>query len=122
MIEGELIEVAHIECNKLLKSEKGYNGISFPEFWAEGYKKGLAEGRKEKWHDLRKDLSDLPKRDGKYLVAYRNYLNPEEIVTEVLEWEGTFLDEDHKNIPYFDCKDVLVAWRELPKFEEKEDA
>lgn len=114
MTDEKLKELAKLECAKLLKSEKGYNGLSYQEFWAEGVKYGW----KEKWHDLRKDLSDLPKRDGKYLVAYRNYLNPEEIVTEILEWAGAFLDEDHENIPYFDCKDVLVAWCELPKFEE----
>lgn len=68
MTDAELIEMAHIECDKLLKSEKGYNGISFTEFWAEGYKKGLAEGQ-PKWHDLRKDPKDLPDGGRQVIVA-----------------------------------------------------
>ena len=47
MTDEELKELAKLECAKLLKSEKGYNGLSFQEFWAEGYKKGLAELEKE---------------------------------------------------------------------------
>lgn len=47
MTEEELESIAETECKKLLQSEKGYNGISFQEFWAEGAKWGLAEGRKE---------------------------------------------------------------------------
>lgn len=67
MTDGELIEVAHIECSKLLKSEKGYNGISFPEFWAEGYKKGFDEGYKkatERAYERQQDLTDTYIKDG----------------------------------------------------------
>lgn len=59
MTDEELKELAKLECAKLLKSEKGYSGLSFQEFWAEGYKKGLAEG-KPKWHNLMNDPNDLP--------------------------------------------------------------
>lgn len=51
MTDEELKELAKLECTKLLKSEKGYSGLSFQEFWEEGYKKGLAEG-KPKWHKV----------------------------------------------------------------------
>lgn len=47
MTDEELKELAKLECTKLLKSKKGYNGLSFQEFWEEGMKYGLAEGRKE---------------------------------------------------------------------------
>lgn len=47
MTDEELKDLAKLECKKLLESEKGYNGLSFQEFWAEGVKYGLAEGRKE---------------------------------------------------------------------------
>lgn len=47
MKDEEIEKQAEIECKKLLQSEKGYNGISFQEFWEEGAKWGLAEDRKE---------------------------------------------------------------------------
>lgn len=80
----------------------------------EGLEKGLAEGRKEKWHDLREDPNDLPKIDGDYLC--RIYLYK--------------ADTTFPNVLYFDpsCKGFVLeeggepfevkAWCELPKFEE----
>lgn len=138
MADKIIITKAREECKKLLKSEKGYRGISSEEFWAEGYNKGFKEGRKDildklenaiirttdpqdslKWHDLREDPNDLPKKNGQCLVAYRNFQNTEEIVTEPLEWnDSRFVDENYDNIPWFDHKGVLIAWCELPKFKE----
>ena len=108
------------------------------------YLEGLAEGRKEgyeqgyedcrhyahdyykpKWHDLREDPNDLPKyneeddEDNFYLVAFRNWFDKEEIVIREFIWNGEeFLEEDYSEIPYFRKDDSLIAWCELPKFEE----
>lgn len=41
MTDEEIKSLAETECKKLLKSEKGYNGISFQEFWEEGAKWGM---------------------------------------------------------------------------------
>lgn len=95
------------------------NAINIAKYLRKAYLDGLAEGRKEKWHDLRKSPDDLPKENKQYLVAYRNFQNPEETVTECLEWLGSrFVDENYEDIPWFAHKDVLVAWCEIPKFEE----
>lgn len=82
------------------------------------YLDGLKEGR-QKWHNLRKDPNDLPKENKEYLVAFKNFLNQEEIVTDVFNWEiCKFVDEDYTDIPWLEYKDVLVAWCEIPRFEE----
>ena len=97
MTDEELKELAKLECAKLLKSEKGYNGLSYQEFWAEGVK----YGRKEKWHDLRKDPNDLPKENGEYWC----------------KWEDGSYSTGH----YFQDNgfgDYVIAWCELPEFEE----
>lgn len=101
MTDEELKELAKLECAKLLKSEKGYNGLSYQEFWAEGVKYGW----KEKWHDLRKDPSDLPKKDGTYLVSISL---SNQIVTDTHEYKDG----------YFSKYLRIIAWTELPKFEE----
>lgn len=84
------------------------------------YLAGLAEG-KPKWHDLRKNPNDLPKdseSDECYLVAFKNFHNPEEIVTRTFYYNGReFVEEDYDEIPYFKKEGVLVGWCELPKFE-----
>lgn len=113
MTDEELKELAKLECAKLLKSEKGYNGLSFQEFWEEGMKYGLAEGRKEKWHDLREDPNDLPTATGQYLTTYD---------------EICIYDADCKRwrtLKCLVCGDFgwfavgdIIAWCELPKFEE----
>ena len=100
MTDEELKELAKLECAKLLKSEKGYNGLSYQEFWAEGVKYGLAEG-KPKWHDLRKDPNDLPTLDGMY------WTYSEWGYYDIHKWDYQLWKE---------CK--IIAWCELLKFEE----
>lgn len=87
------------------------------------YLGGLTEGWKEKWHDLRKNPNDLPKDEEdfkEYLVAYKNFNNPNEIVIGCFTWNGIrFLENyNYSEIPYFKKEGVLIAWCELPKFEE----
>lgn len=74
-----------------------------------GIREGLTEGRKEKWHDLRKNPDDLPKDEEvlkEYLVAYQNFNNPNEIVVGCFTWNGVrFLENyDYSEIPYFENK------------------
>lgn len=77
---------------------------------------------KLKWHDLRKNPNDLPKDsedDEYYLVAFKNFHNPEETVTGAFHYNGReFVEDDCDKIPYFEKEGVLVGWCELPKFEE----
>lgn len=100
MTDEELKELANLECAKLLKSEKGYNGLSYQEFWAEGMKYGLEEG-KPKWHDWKENPNDLPKENGEYWC----------------KWEDGSYSTGHYFQDY-GFGDYVVAWCELPKFEE----
>lgn len=61
MTDEEIEKYGKIECKKLLSSEKGYNGISFQEFWEEGAKWGIAEGRKEVDLELIHIINDIVK-------------------------------------------------------------
>lgn len=65
---------------------------------------GLAEGRKEKWHDLRKNPDDLPKESGDYWVKCSNgsYCI------------STYIVGSKHRMTVWRC---LTAWCELPKFE-----
>lgn len=75
----------------------------------EGYKKGLAEGRKEKWHDLRKNPDDLPKHSGLYCVQCGEV---REYVKEEKSWFTVHFE------PCMNCTEETYLWCELPKFEE----
>ena len=66
---------------------------------------GLTEGRKEKWHDLRKNPNDLPEdcvinQDGKRVLY--------DSINKV--WRNDDADE-------YICDDP-IAWCEIPTFEE----
>lgn len=68
---------------------------------------GLAEGRKEKWHDLRKDPNDLPKEQGEYRVYF---YDSELKANRNVNW--------HFYGKVWGCRLDVIAWCELPKFEE----
>lgn len=76
---------------------------------------GLAEGRKEKWHDLRKNLNDLPETS----IYLSNYSDV------VLRQDGTPVRYDFKagewifELHSFYERCEVIAWTELPKFEEE---
>ena len=111
MTDEELKELAKLECAKLLKSEKGYNGLSYQEFWAEGVK----YGRKEKWHDLRKDPNDLPKEIEifsipVYIVSKHGNSDLAQYDYKSKLWCYKYSNE---HILY-----EVIAWCELPEFEE----
>lgn len=87
----------------------------------EGYEQGYEDCRhyahdyyKPKWHDLGEDLNDLPKERGEYwsnigLVVF-DYTDSKH------SWFTPFCEvcEDQE-----DVSDEVIAWTELPKFEEK---
>lgn len=74
---------------------------------------GLAEGRKEKWHDLREDPTDLPPKE------YADSSHSINVFTDT---------EDNAFYSYLynvwvresDCLKIpkVIAWTELPKFKE----
>ena len=114
MTDEELKELAKLECKKLLKSEKGYNGLSFQEFWEEGMKYGLAEG-KPQWHDLRKDPTDLPDNGRRVLVKDKS--RREYDVACLCRGISDFWSYERFTSHLRD--NYVIAWCELPKFEGK---
>lgn len=73
----------------------------------EGFLAGLAEGRKEKWHDLRKDPNDLPKEKTMYRVIYDNPM----INRPAMWYLPSLKSWEYSNL-------TIIAWCDLPKFEE----
>lgn len=77
----------------------------------QAYLDGLAEGRKEKWHDLRKDPNDLPGHSHSVIVAYKNSSGC--LFTD----QGYLGAMNIWNVQGISPHEV-IAWCELPKFEE----
>lgn len=76
------------------------------------YNKGFAEG-KPKWHDLREDPNDLPIKNGQYWTKY----------DDTSEERGGFYDVHYfePDKPFYKkhwSEIDVIAWTELPKFEE----
>ena len=71
---------------------------------------GLAEGRKEKWHDLRKNPNDLPKET--VLVLF--VISPKVVVIGWRSNENWIMDVNDRIVP----NDFVVAWCEIPTFKE----
>lgn len=77
----------------------------------QAYSDGLKDGR-PKWHDLRKDPNDLPKRDERFNTK---------VNVPVFSSKGNFV------VYYFEAKEwyrngqkeEVIAWCEIPKFEEE---
>lgn len=77
---------------------------------------GLKAGR-PKWHDLRKDPTDVPKENVTVLL-----LTEVEPVTARYdnEYEAFFRFNDKLNYCVFIAPMSYIAWCEIPKFEESE--
>lgn len=75
---------------------------------------GLVEG-KPKWHDLRKDPNDLPKKTGKYLAD-----DGDTYIYDIdsRKWR-TLMCMDCWDFDWLDDGDI-IAWCELPDFEDGE--
>lgn len=80
----------------------------------EALKQALAEG-KPKWHDLRKDPDDLPKDTGEFITNI-GYLTYDMDGSGRFFWHTPICDA----CDYLDEveADEVIAWCELPKFEE----
>lgn len=93
----------------------------------ESYIDGLTEGRKEKWHDLRKNPSDLPKNRENVLLYVKLKCEREVVLIGYRDF-GECLGEycqdwgDVEPVRNIKCDFVdgeeVIAWCELPKFEE----
>lgn len=103
-----------------------FNSVKLCE---QAYLDGMAEG-KPKWHDLRKDPNDLPSSKNSngtlVLLAYKSVYCEEIVVKEYIYIDDKgFIDlvdyysGDYRELPYFKKEGVLIAWCELPKFEEE---
>lgn len=85
----------------------------------EAYLAGFHEGQ-PKWHDLRKDLNDLPKDEGKFITS--SYLNL------IIRMKGTTYNSLAQGKYNFDTKEFeyahleglteVIAWTEIPQFKE----
>lgn len=86
------------------------NAVTYIDELKQAHLDGLAEGRKEKWHDLRKDPNDLPKESGDYwckLKEQRRY------AFEVYYKDSLFYKSKSR------WEELgIIAWCELPEFEE----
>lgn len=91
-------------------STKKYIGKDNYECIEEAYLAGLHEGQ-PKWHDLRKDPNDLPKRDERFCT---NISVP--VLTQTSGF--AFYQFDDKKW-YYQGKVVdVIAWCEIPQFKE----
>ena len=81
---------------------------------SEAFLAGLNAGR-PKWHDLRKDPNDLPKKDGMYLFYLYDKEDTLDYFCEVLDISDTDKDP-YLETSLWDIEDV-IAWCEIPKFE-----
>ena len=105
---------AHEHYNFLFEENSG-SPVDFAKLC---YLDGLAEGRKEKWHDLRKDPADLPDTNREVLVLLWDYDNYhigryEEEYDDVIR-EKTYWHFDDFSIGK-DKLDTVLGWFELPK-------
>lgn len=97
--------------------------------FTEGLEKGLAEGRKEKWHDLRKNPNDLPKcTENEQVIFYVHeyYKDVEKYINHYCLgfYKKSFLNDDVKlfveRSKGYECEhstEDVLQWCELPKFE-----
>lgn len=107
---GELVQKAK-ESYEIYSENKcvdSYEGYQYIDGYCNGYEQGYEDCRhyahnyyKLKWHDLRKNPNDLPKRSGEYWC----------------KWEDGAYSTEH----YFGDNgfgSYVIAWCELPKFKE----
>ena len=116
-----------------LELEKGNKILQLKEVIKVIYKAhldGLAEGRKEKWHDLTKSHDDLPKcAENEQIIFYvKEYYK--EIGKYINHfclgfYKKSFLNDDVKvfveRSKGYECEhstETVLRWCELPKFEE----
>lgn len=98
-------EKAEEKYQEHINKERCYISKPEEEIYTDGFLDGLAEGRKEKWHDLMVNPNDLPKKDGTYLVSISL---SNQIVTDTHEYRDGYFSKHLR----------IIAWCELPKFEE----
>lgn len=89
------------------------NAINIAKYLRKAYLDGLAEERKEKWHDLRKNPEDLPKKHGEYIT------NIGLLYYDELCGRSFWHTPSCEACDYSDevGADEVIAWCEIPKFE-----
>lgn len=95
------------------KTKDTYSEEQLQEGYLAGYEQGFTEGRKEKWHDLRKDPNDLPTETGQYLTDYDGICIYD---TDSKKWR-TLRCSACWDFDWLDDNEI-IAWCEIPKFKE----
>lgn len=95
-----------------------YEGYQYIDGYCNGYEQGYEDCRhyahdyyKPKWHDLRKNPDDLPKQ----ITLVIMYIIGNVYCNGWFNGDGWIVDNG--NMKKLDCETV-IAWCELPKFEE----
>lgn len=126
--EDYVIETVCGYCNRC--ETKGYVGCDTYRLSKKAYLDGLAEDRKEKWHDLRKNPNDLPKcTENEQVIFYvREYYKAIEKYKNhycLGVYKKSFMNDDVKlfveRSKGYECEhstENVLYWCELPKFEE----
>lgn len=109
-------------CDCSLKKTCGNYPCENYEFWKKGYEQGYEDCRhyahdyyKPKWHDLRKDPDDLPKEIEIYSVPV--YVVSKQGNSDLAQYDHRRKLWNYKHTDEHILYDV-IAWAELPKFEE----
>ncbi len=72
------------------------------------------------WHDLRKNPQDLPEYHKVVLISFYSYQENKLTTTYCCycKHQGWTDPEDNEPYPYLNKDGVVIAWCELPEFEE----
>ena len=95
-------KIDYIEVND--DGKKIYDSIDIQE----AFLAGLKTGRKEKWHDLRKNPHDLPKENQEVLVLFTL---PDKSKNDIM-----LAEFENNDFNFVDLEDV-IAWCEIPEFD-----
>ena len=121
MTEKEINKKAEKHCNEVLcNGHEKCNEVIKCRDWRSrragffcGYEQALKdkELKRSRWHNLRKNPQDLPKEDGAVLVVDMDYGHPGYKVALFWKKDGAFTG-------HYLAKLDVIAWREIPVFQE----
>lgn len=106
-----------LECTiPKFSDEEGYCWTQIADAYEKGY---IAGAHTIQWHDLRKDPEDLPKEEKTVQVLFRNcnVIREYNCIYDIHAKQWLYYNVEELFLSSFDY--TVVAWCEIPKFEEK---